>query len=596
MCIYRCCYYTTNMDLKRKIAIIGGGPSGMFMYKRLIESGISNLEVHIFERKSYFGAGMPYSAEGANKEHITNVSDNEVPNICMSIADWVQQAPARLLDEFDIIPEKFNEYKVLPRLFFGEYLSSQFCLLKENAQEKGIATYLHVEVNVDDIKDDPDEKKVSVASAEGTKNEFDHVIICTGHNWPKTLEGKIPGYYDSPYPPLKLKKKFNHPIAIKGAALTAIDALRTLARSNGHFEGLEGGETKFCLDKDSSNFRIVLHSRNGLLPAVRFHLEDSHLGKDDLLTNEELIKHRNENGGFISLDFLFEENFKKRFLEKDPAFYKEIEDMDLEHFVEAMMHRRQKPDAFELFKYEYAEAEKSIERQQSIYWKEALAVLSFAMNYPAKYLCAEDVQRLQKVLMPLISLVIAFVPQSSCRDLMALHNAGILSLVCVGDESEVEANEEGGVTYSYTKEDGKKEKRHFETYIDCTGQPHLSFDQFPFSSLVKDDTICPARIMFRAAENGAKEIDQGNKKAGLDEYGQYYLDVPGITINDNFQVTDHNGVANNRIYIMAVPYIGGYNPDYSGIDFSESASNIIVKSLTNIKKQDLAIQTENIEE
>ncbi|WP_192501012.1 hypothetical protein [Flavobacterium sp. PL002] len=56
------------------------------------------------------------------------------------------------------------------------------------------------------------------------------------------------------------------------------------------------------------------------------------------------------------------------------------------------------------------EAEKSIKRQQSIYWKEMLATLSFAMNHPAKYFSAEDMQRLQTVLMPLIYIVIAFVP------------------------------------------------------------------------------------------------------------------------------------------------------------------------------------------
>jgi len=31
--------------------------------------------------------------------------------------------------------------------------------------------------------------------------------------------------------------------------------------------------------------------------------------------------------------------------------------------------------------------------------------------------------------------------------------------------------------------------------------------------------------------------------------------------------------------MMAVPYIGGYNPDYSGLDFSEAASAKIVNAL-----------------
>ena len=86
-------------------------------------------------------------------------------------------------------------------------------------------------------------------------------------------------------------------------------------------------------------------------------------------------------------------------------------------------------DPFDLFKGEYIEAEKSIKRKESVYWKEMLATLSFAMNYPAKYFSAEDMLRLQKTLQPLISIVIAFVPQTSVKEMLALHNAGLLELI-----------------------------------------------------------------------------------------------------------------------------------------------------------------------
>ena len=64
-----------------------------------------------------------------------------------------------------------------------------------------------------------------------------------------------------------------------------------------------------------------------------------------------------------------------------------------------------------------------------------------------------------------------------------------------------------------------------------------------------------------------------------DALGDYYLAVPGITINDSFQVLDSFGAYSDRIYIMAVPYIGGYNPDYSGLDFGEAASKKVVERL-----------------
>ena len=74
-------------------------------------------------------------------------------------------------------------------------------------------------------------------------------------------------------------------------------------------------------------------------------------------------------------------------------------------------------------------------------------------------------------------------------------------------------------------------------------------------------------------------MDSGNEKVEQGAYGAYYLSVSGIAINDSFQVLDQYGAYSERIYIMAVPCIGGLNPDYSGLDFCEEAAKRIVKSL-----------------
>ena len=102
---------------------------------------------------------------------------------------------------------------------------------------------------------------------------FDHVIICTGHVWPTKNEGQISGCFDSPYPPAKLKLKLNHAVAIRGASLSAIDAIKTIARHNGEFSSRQGNTT-YTLSSESKNLKIVLHSLTGL-PAFRFHLKNT---------------------------------------------------------------------------------------------------------------------------------------------------------------------------------------------------------------------------------------------------------------------------------------------------------------------------------
>ena len=566
------------MKAKRRIAIVGGGPSGLFLYKRLLETGNSNFEVEIFEKKAVLGAGMPYSTEGANDEHVTNISDNETPELVTSIGEWLQTVPQELLERFDIKIENFNEYKVLPRLLFGYYLTAQFDLLQEIAVKMGIETLVRYETPVVDIDYDQENKIVWVATA-NEKIRFDDVVICTGHSWPSRFEGKFEGCFDSPYPPAKVALKVNHAVAVRGASLTAVDAIRTLARENGAFHKEENGSFTYTLNEESKDLKIVMHSRGGLLPAVRFHLEDSHLSNDSLLTEDEINVHKKGNGGFLSLDYLFQKDFKDIFRDKDPEFHAKIKDLSIEEFVDEMMDLRLTLDPFLLLKAEYTEAEKSIKRHQSIYWKEMLAVLSFAMNHPAKYFSAEDMQRLQKVLMPLISIVIAFVPQASCVELMALYHAGILSIQAVGFDSEVVPQEQGGIVYKFMDDNKKPQSVYYKTFIDCVGQPHLSYEDFPFASLKKQKAVSPAKLRYQSEAVAIEAMNAGNSFVESDASGNYYLNVSGISINDHFQILDHYGAYNDQIYIMAVPYIGGFNPDYSGLDFCEATSQRIVNAI-----------------
>ncbi|KAA6438210.1 hypothetical protein FEM33_16010 [Dyadobacter flavalbus] len=568
--------------VKKRIAILGGGPSALFMYKRIVEANRNDLEVHIFESRKALGAGMPYSAEGANEEHVTNVSDSEIPEIVTSVKKWIQTVPDKELAKFNVKKKEFNEMKVLPRLLFGQYLAAQFDLLLENAGNAGMETVVHFESKVVDIADDPACGKVKIELSGKGHQEFDCVIVCTGHNWPVEHEGKISGYFDSPYPPSKLKLKLNHAVALKGSSLTAIDAIRTLARSNGSFHKQDNGRVSYEPAVDSPEFKLVMHSVGGLLPAVRFHLEEPLLSGDSLLSHKEIEENMAENGGFLSLDFLFEKDFKDRFRKKDAKFYNFIKDKNLEEFVESMMAYREHAEPFALFKAEYLEAEQSIKREKSIYWKEMLAVLSFAINYPAKYFSAEDMQRHQKVLMPLISIVIAFVPQSSCEELLALHDAGKLDIIPVEQDSNAVPENKGGVTYHYADESDREQAVYYNTFVNCVGQPHLSFDAFPFKSLVANRTVSPAQIRFKSDEAGSTELKQGNEKVVKDADGAFYLKVPGITINDYFQVVGHDGKANDRVFMMAVPYIGGYNPDYSGLDFCEQASANIAECIFKV--------------
>jgi len=563
------------------VAIIGGGPSGLFMYKRLVEKNIAGLKVSIFESRKQLGAGMPYSYEGATPEHLTNVSDHEIPALVSTIEDYVQSLSETTLRSYGIDVDDFNRYKVVPRLLLGRYLSEQFMLLKRMADEKGIETQIHLGCQVSDIIDLESQTQVKIMVGSTDTYIVDKVIICTGHKWPTRYEGNVEHYFESPYPPSKLALKTDHAVGLRGASLTAIDAIRTLARHNGSFEALETGELRYQIDPGSENFKLLMHTRSGLLPAIRFHQEEPFLANKLLISEEELMLNRLENEGFVSLDFLFDRNFKAQFKEKDPDFYAIVEKLSLEDFVEAVLSLREQKDAFEGFRQEHEQALKSIRRRQSIYWKEVLSALSFTLNYPAKYMSAEDMLRLKKVLMPLISIVIAFVPQSSSRELLALHNAGRLEVVNVGTDSRVEPASDRGANYFYTDESGIEVKTHYKTFVDCVGQRPLDFEEFPFKSLVDNGNVSPAYLRFRSVEQAKEQMLAGNDHMFVAPDGAIFLQVPGVKIDDSFRLVDHSGNASQRLFMMAVPYMGGYNPDYSGLDFCAATSEIIANRIAS---------------
>jgi hypothetical protein len=564
----------------KTIALIGGGPASLFMYKRIVEANLSEHEIHIFEQHNKLGAGMPYSKFGASKEHVTNVSDNEIPEIKTHVKEWISNVPSGVLHKYDMEQVKLNEYKVLPRLLFGEYLTGQFDLLLEEARKTGIHTEIHYKTRVIDIVDLDSAHKVRVEVSGGEKFNFDKVIICTGHCFPTDREDNLTGWYDSPYPPEKLAQNINYEVAIRGASLTAIDAVRTLARSNGSFSTNLDGSYTYTLNNNRNGFKIVLHSLGGLLPSMRFHLEESHPDPSSLLSDEEMKILMDDNNGFIPLDYVFDKNFRKVLSQKRPHLYNATEGKSMEQFIDFMMGNRLNKETFELFKEEYNEAEISIIEHDPIVWKETLTELSYVINYCAKHFSAEDMIRFKKTLHPLIAIIIAFVPQSSARELLALHEAGLLDLVKVNKDSSVTPSPLGGCIYTYVDPHGQLVGKHYALFIDALGQKPFFFNQLPFQGLINRDVMSPAYLRFENADNAQNEMQSGNKDVVRVTSGDYLLQLSGISINDYFQPLNQYGVASQRFYVMAVPYISGLNPDYSGLDFCEVASGKIIQKLS----------------
>jgi hypothetical protein len=149
----------------------------------------------------------------------------------------------------------------------------------------------------------------------------------------------------------------------------------------------------------------------------------------------------------------------------------------------------------------------------------------------------------------------------------------------VDDESYIESHEEEGIIYHYTDEEGNKKSDHYRLYIDAIGQQPVQFNSIPFEGLKNGRFISSGYIKFRDPEKGKSEFEKDSSHIMKTEPDHYYLRVDGLNINDHFQALDYYGKVTEDLYIMAVPYIAGLNPDYSGLDFCDTAGKRIVQSL-----------------
>ncbi len=541
----------------RNIALIGGGPTSLYVLEKIVRSERTDIAVTIFEKTSRLGAGMPYSGLGAEPEHVTNISWREMPVWGDELRTWLKKK--------DVENVGFGPQEVMPRLLLGEFMESVFSERLSTAKRR-FPVQVRTDTRVDDIV--ATSGGFDVVSSAGTF-QYDSVFICTGHVWPR--EEPQTKFYRSPYPPDKLSGIYNHPVALRGSSLTAIDAIRSLASRHGEFSSGEG-KLVYHPNSDCPEFRLVMHSRSGYLPCPRFYFAERGIDETSLIDWDEWSRLQDENSGFLPLDDIYESTFKALLKEMGSSIYPEIKNQGLEEFVELALASREENSPFDVFREEYERAKDSYRTGRPTVWKEAVSLFSFVVSYAVKHFSAEDMLRYEEHFQPLAATVIAFVPPSSAEQVLALHDSGVLELVKVGNDSSVEPHPEGGAIYRYNEKEVC-----FKTYIDCVGQPHLSAREFPFPSLLNSGLVTTATSKFRDQTAG-RELEQENpERVQLDSLGDHYLKLTGVAINDHYQPLNVDGEPTPHLYILAVPLIGGHNPDFSGLDVADTASSIAVE-------------------
>lgn len=237
----------------RRVAIIGGGPKGIYGFERLaawfkVNPPSERTEIHIFNRSDSFGAGENYRIAQPAYLLINNpVGDinmwaeekhSPVVNQPLSLTEWLCRNKDLHVMEHDYVS----------RAMTGRYLANGFRSIASNLPEKVVGNYIVGEVT--DIYKDSGKYALCMKTDSYEKqprtDHYDHVLLATGH--PKNREtneqlryqsfadehnraGYIPFIYPAETVFTDLPPGCS--VGIKGIGLMFVDAVLVLTEGKG---------------------------------------------------------------------------------------------------------------------------------------------------------------------------------------------------------------------------------------------------------------------------------------------------------------------------------------------------------------------------
>lgn len=584
-----------------KVGLVGSGASTIYllsgMLKDIDEKGVvEGLEVNIFEKNAELGMSMPYDPKMVDKVHVVNILPEETPELLKSFEDWLKARSDEELLEFGIKDrETINDKAIYRRVAMGKYLKTQYDEMVSELRSRGVTVNEHAKSLVVDAIDNPENDSVTIQTEDGNKIEVDRMVISTGHVWPDKdmLEHN---YYGTPWPIDRILpqdgERLNHTVGLLGASLSGFDVLASLAERHGRFERDTSGKLNYIPETGTEDFNLVLHSSRGILPHIRCEFQWPHVTQYRFFSKNDVEIFMKKNGGKLRIEPFYQEFLKPLLLTDlrkngmdDIADQLEPESAGFATFIDTMAAQRRYEDPFEGMKKELAEAQQSIETEKPIYWKETLDDLMYTLNLHTQDMPGEDLRFFQKKVIPFLINVTAFLPPESAEKLLALREAGKVSLQAGYVTVDEEQKKDGMTTVTIRDPEQGDINVEYPMFVDCTGQRTVNIDAFPFQTLVQQGTVREASSRFDSNEAAQRYKTRHPQQVRATGDGGYEYLPGGIEIDTKFHVMRKDGTANPRIYDTAYAHLKGQRPFFPGLQQCHDSGKIIAADILDGLRQ-----------
>lgn len=543
-----------------KIAIVGSGPTCIYTLKGLIRSK-TPISLTIFEAHAEAGKGTPYYPLTNDRAMLANIASIEFPPVVETLVHWLQRQDDTTLERLGTTRALIGEREFYPRILIGEYLNDQFWHLVKLGIANGHSIDVKSSSRVTDItlQGHAIELRVKHGKDDAISLAFDQVVLATGHDWPETTETS-PGYFISPWPASDLERIGNCAVGVLGTSLSGIDAVVSVATSHGTFLLDENDRLRYHLGEGHDEFSLTMMSRKGLLPEADFYCPYPY--EPLVICTEEAMDTLVAKGPSRLLDKAFD-LFRSELVLADPAYAARIglATATVETIADRYFAEREAADPFVWAANNLAQAENDKKLKRTIPWRYAILRMHEVIARVVRHLDETDLKRFHKHFKVVFVDDYATVPHQSIQRLLALGNAGLLSVRALGDDYDIRKNDpEPGVTVT-----SQAKENSFGAFIDATGQHPLSARDLPFPSL---------KTMLKAALTPSAGALMESPLEGVR--------TGGIDLDEVFRPRVGGGVS-NRLYCVAIAFLLHKLPFVQGItssqELGEAVSNAIVADI-----------------
>ena len=539
----------------KRIGIVGTGPSGIYSLMHLIDLPMP-LHITLFEQNRRAGLGTPYDPETNDPAMLANIASIELPPVTETLVDWLHDRTDAELADIHITRPDISDRAFYPRVLIGAYYHDQLTKLIKRAEAQGHTVEVLTRHHVVDVIVHEGDVVIQVEAEGATRLQaFDYAIVASGHQ-ERDVEDEHE-QLDHAYAKRDVETWRNARIGVLGTSLSAIDVAIGIAAEAGRFVRREGKLAYIADDADAA-FSVTLMSRRGLLPEADFYCP---IPYEPLVhCTPEQVEAICTDGKGDCLDRMFE-LFKTKLAIADPGYADGIglQFLTPDNFAEVYFSARQRVPALDWAEANLAEAKANARACKTVAWRYAILRMHEVFGNAVKLLDERDRKRFSKGLKQVFIDNYAAVPPLSIERLLALRDAGKLRILRLGNDYNLESDEETGTTCIVT--DAGDEV--FDIMVDARGQPALTLQELPFPTL---------RLQIIANERANDPSFTADDASELLE--------SGVEVDEAYALND--GIYSlSRVYCLSIPHLLKLHPFIQGLTSCQELAKAMADSLAD---------------